>query len=103
VILAFMRVGEQAIDEELAQIRSRGIRHRTRRPRNAAQSRACYGTLVSPAVQAQRTPARGAVCSTVTRSLTNSRAAALAAGRRAGTHADLPATSRPAACSPSRC
>ena len=38
VILAFMRAGEQAADEELAQIRSRGIRHRTRRPRNPAQS-----------------------------------------------------------------
>ena len=37
VILAFMRAGEQAVDEELAQIRSRGIRHGTRRPRNAAQ------------------------------------------------------------------
>jgi hypothetical protein len=28
----------EAADEELAQIRSRGIRHRTRRPRNAARS-----------------------------------------------------------------
>jgi DNA-binding MarR family transcriptional regulator len=39
VILAFMRAGEQAVDEELAQIRSRGIRHGTRRPRNAAAPR----------------------------------------------------------------
>ena len=39
VILAFMRAGEQAADEELAQIRSRGIRHGTRRPRNAAGPR----------------------------------------------------------------
>jgi DNA-binding MarR family transcriptional regulator len=35
VILAFMRAGEQAADQELAQIRSRGIRHRTRQPRQA--------------------------------------------------------------------
>jgi DNA-binding MarR family transcriptional regulator len=34
VILAFMQVGEQAADEELARIRSSGIRHRTRRPPN---------------------------------------------------------------------
>jgi DNA-binding MarR family transcriptional regulator len=34
LILAFMRVGEQAADEELARIRSSGIRHRTRRPPN---------------------------------------------------------------------
>jgi DNA-binding MarR family transcriptional regulator len=39
VILAFMRAGEQAADEELAQIRSRGIRHGTRRPRNTAAPR----------------------------------------------------------------
>jgi DNA-binding MarR family transcriptional regulator len=38
VILAFMRAGEQAADEELAHIRSHGTRHRTRRPRNAASS-----------------------------------------------------------------
>jgi hypothetical protein len=34
-----MRAGEQAADEELAQIRSRGIRHGTRRPRNTAAPR----------------------------------------------------------------
>ena len=38
VILAFMRAGEQAAEEELARIRSSGIRHRTRRPRNPARS-----------------------------------------------------------------
>jgi DNA-binding MarR family transcriptional regulator len=38
VILAFMRAGEQAADEEIAHIRDRGTRHATRRPHNAAPS-----------------------------------------------------------------
>jgi hypothetical protein len=32
-VLAFMRAGREAADEEIARIRRQGIRHATRRPR----------------------------------------------------------------------
>jgi hypothetical protein len=32
-VLAFMRAGRRAADEEIARIRRQGIRHATRRPR----------------------------------------------------------------------